>query len=80
MRPLWEKWVNLSDEDQFLPPLFECLASVAPAFGDGFLQFSEAVFGRCIMLVANTLTQIQVPACRATLLFASVLLTRIVYA
>lgn len=59
MPPLISKWQSISDEDQALIPLLECLSSVTIAIGEGFLPYSPPVFQRCVSIVNNTLMQIQ---------------------
>lgn len=59
MPPLIAKWQTLSDDDQGLIPLLECLSSVTIAVGEAFLPYSPPVFQRCVAIVGNTLSQIQ---------------------
>eukprot|EP00937_MAST-01D_sp_MAST-1D-sp2_P003272 g3272.t1 len=46
MPPLIEKWQTLPDNDRQLFPLFECLASVAKALGEGFAEYAVPVWAR----------------------------------
>ncbi|OMO87359.1 CLIP-associated protein [Corchorus capsularis] len=51
MPPLIAKWQQLSDADKDLFPLLECFTSIAQALGDGFSQFAQPVFQRCINII-----------------------------
>ena len=55
MPPLIERWNSLRNDDKDLFPLLECLSSIATALQTGFLSYCEPVFGRCILLVQQTL-------------------------
>ena len=55
MPPLIERWNLLKNDDKDLFPLLECLSSIATALQTGFLPYCEPVFGRCIVLVQQTL-------------------------
>ncbi|CAF1019344.1 unnamed protein product, partial [Rotaria sordida] len=55
MPPLIERWNLLTNDDKDLFPLLECLSSIATALQTGFLPYCEPVFGRCILLVQQTL-------------------------
>ncbi|CAF4632499.1 unnamed protein product, partial [Rotaria sp. Silwood1] len=55
MPPLIERWNLLRNDDKDLFPLLECLSSIATALQTGFLPYCEPVFGRCILLVQQTL-------------------------
>jgi len=55
MPPLIERWNVLKDDDKDLFPLLECLSSIATALQTGFLPYCEPVFGRCILLVQQTI-------------------------
>jgi len=35
--------------------LLECLSSVAQAMGDGFMDYAEPVFGRCLSLIEQNI-------------------------
>ncbi|KAF5443757.1 hypothetical protein F2P56_036291 [Juglans regia] len=51
MPPLIAKWQQLSNSDKDIFPLLECFTSVAQALGNGFSQFAEPVFQRCISII-----------------------------
>ncbi|OMO75471.1 Armadillo-like helical [Corchorus olitorius] len=51
MPPLIAKWQQLSDADKDLFPLLECFTSIAQALGDGFSQFAQPVFQRCMNII-----------------------------
>ncbi|GBG76318.1 hypothetical protein CBR_g22065 [Chara braunii] len=51
MPPLIAKWQQLPDSDKDLFPLLECLTSIAQALGQGFAQYAEPVFQRCVNLI-----------------------------
>ncbi|GJN25931.1 hypothetical protein PR202_gb13817 [Eleusine coracana subsp. coracana] len=53
MPPLITKWQQLSNSDKDLFPLLECFTSIAQALGQGFAQFAEPVFQRCISLIQS---------------------------
>ena len=55
MPPLIERWNLLLNDDKDLFPLLESLSSIATALQTGFLPYCEPVFGRCILLVQQTL-------------------------
>ncbi|PLW35017.1 hypothetical protein PCASD_15334 [Puccinia coronata f. sp. avenae] len=55
MPSLIERWQKLSDEEQDLIPLLECLSSVVVAIGPAFAPYAPAVFERCVRIVANNL-------------------------
>lgn len=55
MPPLLSKWNELADNNREILPLFECLASVASALGNGFEEFALIVYGRCQRIVENEL-------------------------
>ncbi|CAF1223085.1 unnamed protein product [Rotaria socialis] len=55
MPPLIERWNLLRNDDKDLFPLLECLSSIATALQTGFLPYCEPVFGRCILLVQQTI-------------------------
>ncbi|KAL3645630.1 Transportin-1 [Castilleja foliolosa] len=51
MPPLIAKWQQLSNSDKDLFPLLECFTSIAQALGNGFSQFAQPVFQRCINII-----------------------------
>ncbi|KAH9809912.1 armadillo-type protein [Melampsora americana] len=55
MPPLIERWEKLSDDDQDLIPLLECLSSIVIAIGPAFLPYAPAVFYRCVRIVTTNL-------------------------
>jgi transportin-1 len=55
MPPLIERWNKLSNDDQKLIPLLDCLQSVAIALEDGFAPFAPGIFGRCLVLMKESL-------------------------
>ncbi|KAJ3102436.1 hypothetical protein HDU97_000579 [Phlyctochytrium planicorne] len=55
MQPLVKKWQDTHDDNRDIFPLFECLANVAIALGDGFAPFAENVWKRCINIIKQTL-------------------------
>lgn len=57
MPPLMMKWNMLHDDDRAIFPLLECLTAVAQALRKAFLTFAEPVFGRCMKIIENSLTQ-----------------------
>ncbi|GAA5969003.1 hypothetical protein JCM21900_002095 [Sporobolomyces salmonicolor] len=59
MPPLIAKWSTLSDEDPDLIPLLECMSSVVIAIGQGFTQYAQPVFERCIQIVKQSLIAFQ---------------------
>nr|GEW51131.1 transportin-1 isoform X1 [Tanacetum cinerariifolium] len=48
MTPLIAKWQQLLNSDKNLFPLLECFTSIVHALGNGFSQFSQPVFQRCL--------------------------------
>ncbi|CAE6461862.1 unnamed protein product [Rhizoctonia solani] len=59
MPPLVDRWGRLTNEDEDLIPLLECLSSVTVACGTGFLPYAEPVFRRCVEIVHGSLLQYQ---------------------
>ncbi|KDN42248.1 hypothetical protein RSAG8_06915, partial [Rhizoctonia solani AG-8 WAC10335] len=59
MPPLVDRWGRLTNEDEDLIPLLECLSSVTVACGSGFLPYAEPVFRRCVEIVHGSLLQYQ---------------------
>ena len=57
MPQLIQRWQSLKDDDRDLFPLLECLSSVTPALGHGFIPFAGPVFARCIVLISNCIQQ-----------------------
>lgn len=55
MPPLIAKWNTLDDRSRELLPLFECLAPVAQALGNGFQEFAMTVYVRCQRIIENEL-------------------------
>ncbi|DAZ98316.1 TPA: hypothetical protein N0F65_008902 [Lagenidium giganteum] len=55
MPPLIAKWNELGDQSREILPLFECLASVSQALGDGFQEFALPVYNRCQRIIENEL-------------------------
>ncbi|KAF4044786.1 HEAT-like repeat [Phytophthora infestans] len=55
MPPLIAKWNALEDRSREILPLFECLAPVAQALGNGFQEFAMNVYVRCQRIVENEL-------------------------
>uniref|UniRef100_M4BCU6 Importin N-terminal domain-containing protein n=1 Tax=Hyaloperonospora arabidopsidis (strain Emoy2) TaxID=559515 RepID=M4BCU6_HYAAE len=55
MPPLVAKWNALDDRSREILPLFECLAPVAQALGNGFQEFAINVYVRCQRIVENEL-------------------------
>ncbi|EGG09439.1 uncharacterized protein MELLADRAFT_52011 [Melampsora larici-populina 98AG31] len=55
MPPLIERWEKLSDDDQDLIPLLECLSSIVIAIGPAFLPYAPTVFYRCVRIVTSNL-------------------------
>ena len=64
MPPLVLKWQALGDTDRELLPLLECLTSLAQALGPAFEPYAEAMYERCMRIVA-----MQLQARRLALLF-----------
>ncbi|KAL7424888.1 hypothetical protein Q5752_000574 [Cryptotrichosporon argae] len=59
MPPLIEKWNSLSDSDQDLVPLLECLSSVSIAAGAAFAPFAPTVYQRCTSIINQSLLQFE---------------------
>ena len=57
--PLIAKWQALGNQDADLIPLLECLSSVTIAVGEGFAQFAQPVFQRCVNIVDEVLQAFQ---------------------
>ena len=55
MPPLVLKWQALGDTDRELLPLLECLTSLAQALGPAFEPYAEAMYERCMRIVAMQL-------------------------
>lgn len=55
MPPLVLKWQALGDTDRELLPLLECLTSLAQALGTAFEPYAEAMYERCMRIVAMQL-------------------------
>ncbi|KAF1781744.1 Armadillo-type fold [Phytophthora cactorum] len=55
MPPLIAKWNSLDDRSREILPLFECLAPVAQALGNGFQEFAMNVYVRCQRIIENEL-------------------------
>jgi transportin-1 len=55
MPPLINKWNSIEDSSREILPLFECLASVAQALGNGFQDFSLNVYMRCQRIIEHEL-------------------------
>uniref|UniRef100_K3WSY9 Importin N-terminal domain-containing protein n=1 Tax=Globisporangium ultimum (strain ATCC 200006 / CBS 805.95 / DAOM BR144) TaxID=431595 RepID=K3WSY9_GLOUD len=55
MPPLIAKWNALDDHSREILPLFECLAPVAQALGNGFQEFALTVYTRCERIISNEL-------------------------
>ncbi|KAJ0412082.1 hypothetical protein ATCC90586_004002 [Pythium insidiosum] len=55
MPPLIAKWNVLGDRDREILPLFECLASVSQALGNGFQESALVVYTRCVRIIENEL-------------------------
>ncbi|XP_021283594.1 transportin-1-like isoform X1 [Herrania umbratica] len=53
MPPLIAKWQQLSDADKDLFPLLECFTSIAQALENGFSQFAQPIFQRCIKIIQS---------------------------
>lgn len=56
MPVLIDKWNALTDDDDALFPLFECLSSVAIALGDGFIAYAQPVAERCLRIIQKIIT------------------------
>lgn len=55
MPPLIAKWNSLDDNSRELLPLFECMAPVAQALGNGFQEFAMTVYARCQRIIEHEL-------------------------
>lgn len=53
--PLLGKWQTLSDTDEDLWPLLECMASVAATLGELFTPYALSVYQRAIKILANSI-------------------------
>mmetsp|Transcript_18691 Transcript_18691/g.56506 ORF Transcript_18691/g.56506 Transcript_18691/m.56506 type:complete len:924 (-) Transcript_18691:2081-4852(-) len=56
MPALNAKWSALPDSDPELLPLLECFMTVATAIGPAFEEYGEAVYARCMRILAARLT------------------------
>ncbi|ORX78846.1 transportin-2-like protein [Anaeromyces robustus] len=54
MPPLNDRWNQISDDDNGIFPLLECLSSVAIALGPGFIPFAQPIWQRCINIIERT--------------------------
>ncbi|KAG1854187.1 armadillo-type protein [Suillus subalutaceus] len=59
MPPLTSRWAKLSDDDDDLIPLLECIASVTIAMGPAFSPYALPVFQRCVNIIHQSLLQYQ---------------------
>lgn len=59
MQPLIAKWEQISDDDNALWPLFECMSAVASYMGPAFGPYAQPVFDRCARLLHACLIQDQ---------------------
>ncbi len=55
MSPLMVKWAAVSDGDQHLLPLMECLTSIAGAVGSFLEPYAPLLFARCLSLLESSL-------------------------
>eukprot|EP00163_Fabomonas_tropica_P012909 TRINITY_DN242_c0_g2_i2.p1 TRINITY_DN242_c0_g2~~TRINITY_DN242_c0_g2_i2.p1 ORF type:complete len:916 (-),score=202.16 TRINITY_DN242_c0_g2_i2:452-3199(-) len=55
LNPLIQAWNTVPDDSMDLPPLLECLTSVAPALGQHFQSFAPAVYERMIRILQKYL-------------------------
>ncbi len=55
MSPLMVKWASVSDGDQHLLPLMECLTSIADAVGSFMDPYAPLLFVRCLSMLESTL-------------------------
>lgn len=55
MPPLLVKWNTTSDEDRYVWPLFECVSSVASAFGPQFAPYATDVYTRGVNIISENL-------------------------
>lgn len=51
MPPLIEKWNRLTDSDEDIIPLLECLSSVTIAASESFAKYAVPVYERCLKMV-----------------------------
>lgn len=54
MPPLLDRWNQISDDDNGIFPLLECLSSVAIALGPGFIPFAQPIWQRCLVIIDRT--------------------------
>lgn len=59
MPPLQAKWRTTSSEDRDVWPIFECMASVASAFGRAFAPYAAEVYTRGVNVISDILIQDQ---------------------
>lgn len=59
LTPLIGKWEQLTDDDNALWPLFECMSAVASYLGQSFAPYAQPVFERCARLLHSCLVQDQ---------------------
>ncbi|KAJ2764320.1 hypothetical protein IWQ56_004532, partial [Coemansia nantahalensis] len=55
MPALLERWNALQTDDQHMFPVFECLAAVAMALGQGFSPYARPIYERSVQIVGETL-------------------------
>lgn len=56
---LLTRYSQLSDDDQHVFPLLECLTSIASALGPGFAPFVAPIWTRCLEIISLTYQQWQ---------------------
>jgi len=54
MPPLLNRWNQISDDDNGIFPLLECLSSVAIALGPGFIPYAQPIWQRCLNIIERT--------------------------
>lgn len=52
---LMNKWNTTKDDDQDIWPLFECMSSVASAFGSAFAPYAPDVYSRAVNVISEIL-------------------------
>lgn len=55
MPPLMARWHSLTDDDEGLWPLLECMLSVAPALGDMFAPYAVEVYQRGVRILSHNI-------------------------
>jgi transportin-1 len=57
--PLMDRWSRMSNDNDKMLPLMECITSIVSAVREGFLPHAPPVFNRCLHLLQANLTELQ---------------------